>query len=144
MKVIVTKQYKPGIQKSSSSSPHGSTSTLALGIITSSMPTFLSICLFPLPLLCCLCSGLSVHLCTEEPSGSALIHPPHWGWSDRSKMQPNPVIMALAEILHQLLKAVWIPLKALVRNHSILQNVAPLPSGVTSARSSQSPQSPPC
>lgn len=50
--------------------------------------------------------------------------------------------MALAKILHQLLKDIWIPLRVLGRNDNLLQNVAaPLLSSVTSARSSKSPWS---
>lgn len=53
-------------------------------------------------------------------------------------MHPNPIMMALANILHQLLKDIWIPLKILVRNDNHLSNVAaPFLSTVTSVSSSQ-------
>lgn len=68
-----------------------------------------------------------------------IIHPPHWCYSDCLKMQPHPIIMALAKILHQFLKDIWTPLKIFDGNDTLFQNaVAPLLSSDTSVRSSSS------
>lgn len=60
-------------------------------------------------------------------SSDSRLHPrnhlPHWCWSKSSKMQSNAIVMALAKILHTLLKDICIQFKILARNDTILQNV---------------------
>lgn len=54
------------------------------------------------------------------------IQPPSWYWSDHSKMQLNPIIMTLVNILPQLLQAIWIQCKILGRKDNTLLHAAAL------------------
>lgn len=141
---FLTPQMKVTIHKvtqtrgAESSSPYGSTSTPLLDIICSCIRI----------ILCSLYSILAYvpalenfQFCTELQSGFVLHYPPTTLvlYSDCLKMQPNPIIVALAKILHQFLKDIWTPLKTSDANDTLLQNaVAPLLSSDTSVRSSLS------